>query len=69
MIFKRIYIYFFRIKSFRKYKNTSALAGVAQWIECWPANQNVAGSIPNLGHMPGLQTRSPVRDAQEATTH
>ena len=23
-----------------------ALAGVAQWIECWPANQRVAGSIP-----------------------
>ena len=36
------------------------LAGVAQWIECRPANQRVAGSIPSLGHMPGLQARSPV---------
>ena len=26
-----------------------ALAGVAQWIECRPANQRVAGSIPSQG--------------------
>ena len=26
-----------------------ALAGVAQWIECQPANQRVAGSIPSQG--------------------
>ena len=26
-----------------------ALAGVAQWIECWPVNRKVAGSIPNQG--------------------
>ena len=26
-----------------------ALAGVAQWIECWPANQRVAGSMPSQG--------------------
>ena len=26
-----------------------ALAGVAQWIECWPANQKVAGLIPSQG--------------------
>ena len=26
-----------------------ALAGVAQWIECGPANQRVAGSIPSQG--------------------
>ena len=25
------------------------LAGVAQWIERWPANQCVAGSIPSQG--------------------
>ena len=37
-----------------------ALAGVAQWIECWPVNQRVTGSIPSLGHMPELQARSPV---------
>ena len=35
---------------------TFALAGVAQWIECQPVNQTVAGLIPGLGHMPGLQT-------------
>ena len=27
-----------------------ALAGVAQWIECWPANQRVAGLIPVGAH-------------------
>ena len=26
-----------------------ALAGVAQWIEHWPANQKVASSIPGQG--------------------
>ena len=26
-----------------------ALAGVAQWIELWPANQGVAGLIPSQG--------------------
>ena len=44
-----------------------ALAGVAQWIECQPVNQKVTGSIPSLGHMPGLQARSPVGGAQEVT--
>ena len=32
----------------------AALAGVAQWIEYPPANQRVTGSIPSLGHVPGL---------------
>ena len=36
-----------------------ALTGVAQWIECWPANQRVAGSIPSqdtcLGYRSGPQ--------------
>ena len=27
-----------------------ALAGVAQWIECWPVNQGVTGSIPVRAH-------------------
>ena len=27
----------------------TALAGVAQWIERWPANQEVVGSIPSQG--------------------
>ena len=41
-----------------KIKN-AALAGVALWIERWPVNQRVAGSIPRqgtcLGCGPGLQ--------------
>ena len=45
-----------------------ALAGVAQWTECQPANQRVAGSIPSQGHMPGLQARSPVGGEPVATT-
>ena len=28
---------------------TLALAGVAQWIECWPEKQGVAGLIPGWG--------------------
>ena len=30
-----------------------ALAGVAQWIEHWPANQGVTGSIPSQGRCLG----------------
>ena len=26
-----------------------ALAGVAQWTKCWPANQRVASLIPSQG--------------------
>ena len=37
----------------------SALAGVAQWFECWPAKQEVASLIPRqgtcLGCRPGPQ--------------
>ena len=40
-------------------KVLTALAGVAQWTECRPANQKVAGSIPSqgpcLGCRPGPQ--------------
>ena len=46
-----------------------ALAGVVQWVEYRPAKQRVTGSIPSLGHMPGLQARSLVGGAQEATTY
>ena len=39
-------------------KTRMALAGMAQWTECWPVNQRVAGSIPSqgacLGCGPGL---------------
>ena len=41
---------------------------MAQWIECWPANQS-HGLDSQSGHMPGLQARSPVGGTQEATTH
>ena len=35
-------------------KNTKfSLAHVAQWIECWPANQRVASLIPSQGTCPG----------------
>ena len=38
---------------------TVALACVGQWIEHWPANQKVTGSVPSqrtcLGYGPGLQ--------------
>ena len=38
---------------FKKAKIT--LAGVAQWIECWPVNQSVSGLIPNEGTYVGCQ--------------
>ena len=42
-----------------KQKANIALAGVAQWIECQPAKQGVAGLIPSqgtwLGCGPGAQ--------------
>ena len=31
------------------FKHTRALAGVTQWIECWPRNQKVDGLIPCQG--------------------
>ena len=40
-------------------KQIWGLAVMAQWIECWPMNQGVAGSIPSqgtcLGCRPGPQ--------------
>ena len=38
------------------------LAGVAQWIECWPENQRVTGLIPSQGICLGW-ARSPVGGA------
>ena len=44
---------------------TFALAGVAQWIECWPVNQRATGLIPSqgtcLGCRPGPQWVGHVR--------
>ena len=34
-----------------------SLAGVAQWIECWPVNQRVSGSIPSQGTCLGIIQR------------
>ena len=34
-------------------KKKKALAGVAQWIECWPVNQRVTGLSPSQGTHPG----------------
>ena len=48
-------------------KQKPTLAGMAEWIECRPANQRVTSSIPSLGHMPGLRVRSLVGGAGEAT--
>ena len=46
-----------------------ALAGVAQWIECQPVNQMVAGSIPCQGTCLGCGPGPPVGGVQEATVH
>ena len=53
-------------------KNILALAGVAQWTECRPENQNVTGSIPSqvtcLGYRPdprlGVCKRQPIDERQ-----
>ena len=45
------------------------MASVAQWIECQPMNQRVAGLIPSQGTWLGLWARSPVGGTQNATTN
>ena len=47
----------------------TAMAGVAQWIECWPENQRVMGSIPSLGTCLGCGPGPQLGGRQEATTH
>ena len=37
-----------KLSSYSK-KCILALAGVAQWIECWPVSQRVTSSIPSQG--------------------
>ena len=53
--------------------STTALVGVAQWVECCPVNRKVTGSICPSGHMPGLLTGSTVRgvwgDAPKFLSH
>ena len=46
----------------------TALVGVAQWIELWPANQRVAGSIPNQGICLGCGP-CPQQEACEMQSH
>ena len=43
-------------------KNNFALAGVAQWIERWPVNPRVAGSIPSQGTFLGCGPDSQERE-------
>ena len=47
-----------KLSKIKKKKSSPGWCGSA--VECQPVNQRVAGSIPSLGHMPGLQARSPV---------
>ena len=60
-------------KQFVTYKGTlirdyeQALAAVAQWIECWPVNQRVTGSVPRQGTCLDCRPGPPVGDAQRAT--
>ena len=50
-----------------KNAQSSAVAGVAQWIECQPGNQKVASLNPSQGTYPGCQPGPQVGDVQEAT--
>ena len=45
-----------RVHSVPFKKFVCALAGVAQWIEHWPVNQRVAGSIPSQDTCLGFRT-------------
>ena len=44
------------------------LAGVAQWIEHWPMNQRVTGSIPSQGTCLGCQP-GPQEGVQKRQPH
>ena len=58
-----------KIKDFKSLyfkKRITALAGVAQWIECWPTNQRVAGSILGQGACLGCR---PLREIDASLTH
>ena len=61
---KRILCYFGDIL-----KSNLALAGVAQWIECWAAKPKGDQFNSQSGHLHRLQARSPVGGTWEATTH
>ena len=46
----------------------SALAGVAQWTELWPANHRVTGLIPSQGTCLGCRP-GPQQEAHERQSH
>ena len=46
----------------------TALAGVAQWIECWPVKQRVTGSFTNQGTSLGCRP-GPQQGALERQPH
>ena len=48
-------------------KQCVALAGVAQWIERWPVNLKVTGSIPSQGPGLGCGRGSPFGGKREVT--
>ena len=47
----------------------AALDGVANWIEHWPENSKVAGSIPSQGTCLGCRPGPQWGGAQEPTTY
>ena len=49
-------------------RGRNTLAGVAQWIECQPANQRVEGSIPSQGTCLGCRP-GPQWEARERQSH
>ena len=46
-----------------------ALAGVVQWIEGWPMNQRVCGSIPSQGTCLGFGQGPQLRALAVSYTH
>ena len=46
------------------FKSSSGPDWCGSVVECWPVNQRVTGSIPSLGHMPGLWTRPSSRECE-----
>ena len=62
------YMYFVLYVFYYNLKISLALAGVAQWIDCWTANQKVSSSIPSQGTCLGCGP-GPCRGAPEATAH
>ena len=53
----------------QKSTTSFALTGVSQWIERWPVNQRVAGSIPSQGTCLSCGASPQSGGLREATTH